>query len=105
MAISTVPLIKAAMPVPDPPPDTSTETEGLIVAYSSAQACAKFTIVSEPEFWMTTFPDEEVAASSLFLEHPAKDREHASAIMPMISLLNVNRKLPNIDMYPPIESR
>src|SRR5512142_587725 len=50
--MSTVPLINAAMPVPDPPPDTSTDTAGSTFAYSSAQACARLTIVSEPVFWM-----------------------------------------------------
>ena len=43
------------MPVPDPPPDTSTETAGSTLAYSSAQAWARLTIVSDPVFWITVF--------------------------------------------------
>ncbi len=42
--------MSAAIPVPEPPPDTSTETVGSTVAYSSAQAWARFTMVSEPVF-------------------------------------------------------
>ena len=52
LAISIVPLTKAAMPTPEPPPETSTSTSGVTFLYSSAQAWARFTIVSEPLFWM-----------------------------------------------------
>ena len=49
-AISTVPFINAAIPVPEPPPVTEILTAGFILWYSSAQARAKFTMVSEPLF-------------------------------------------------------
>ena len=38
------------MPVPDPPPVTERLTSGLTTWYSSAQARAKLTMVSEPLF-------------------------------------------------------
>ena len=50
LAISTVPLIIAAMPVPVPPPVTEMRTSGLTSTYASAQASARFTSVSEPLF-------------------------------------------------------
>ncbi len=52
LAISTVPLIKAAIPVPEPPPVTESLTLGFITWYSSAQARARFTMVSDPLFSM-----------------------------------------------------
>ena len=67
LAMSTVPFSSAAMPVPEPPPDTSTDTPGATFAYSSAHAWARLTIVSEPVFWITVF-------SGCF----DVDREHAS---------------------------
>ena len=51
-----MPLISAATPTPEPPPDTSTETAGSTLAYSSAQAWARFTMVSEPMFWIEVLP-------------------------------------------------
>jgi hypothetical protein len=48
--MSAVLLMSAAMPTPEPPPETSMETFGSTLAYSSAQAWARFTIVSEPMF-------------------------------------------------------
>jgi hypothetical protein len=61
------------MPAPDPPPETSTETEGFTLAYSSAQAWARTTIVSEPEFCTVTFSGEETAAScSSFVQEVAE---------------------------------
>ena len=53
LAMSTVPLIIAEIPVPDPPPVTATATLALTAAYASAQAWATFNRVSEPRFWMT----------------------------------------------------
>jgi len=50
--MSTVLFIKAAMPVPDPPPVTEIRTSGFTFWYSSAQASARLTIVSEPLFSM-----------------------------------------------------
>jgi hypothetical protein len=50
--MSTVPLISAAMPVPEPPPVTAIETSGATSRYASAQASARLTSVSEPLFWM-----------------------------------------------------
>src|SRR6185503_2248948 len=50
LAMSQVPLMRLAMPMPDPPPETSTDTLGSILWYSSDQACARFTMVSEPMF-------------------------------------------------------
>jgi hypothetical protein len=47
-ATSVVLLINEAIPVPDPPPDTDRLACGLSCWYCSAQARAKFTIVSEP---------------------------------------------------------
>src|SRR5215510_6006087 len=61
--MSQVALISAATPMPDPPPDTSTETAGSTLAYVSAHACARLTMVSEPMFWITVF-----LLASLFLQ-------------------------------------
>src|SRR5512139_146886 len=55
LAMSTVPFSSAAIPVPDPPPDTSIDTVGSTVAYSSAHAWARLTMVSDPVFWITAF--------------------------------------------------
>ena len=52
LAMFTVPLIMAAMPVPDPPPVTEMRTSGCNCMYSSAQASARLTSVSEPLFSM-----------------------------------------------------
>lgn len=59
LAISVVLLIKEAMPVPEPPPDTDIFVSGLISWYCSAQAKARFTIVSEPVLLMNLFESEE----------------------------------------------
>src|SRR3989338_7167800 len=48
MVMSQVALIKLAMPFPEPPPVTATNSCGLFSIYFSAQAWAKLTIVSEP---------------------------------------------------------
>src|SRR5688572_21540146 len=48
MQMSVVPLIRAAIPVPDPPPVTCTTFPGLRPMYCSAQRCMRITIVSEP---------------------------------------------------------
>jgi phosphate transport system ATP-binding protein len=50
LARSTVPLINAAIPVPDPPPVTDISTCGYCWWYASAQAKAKLTKVSDPLF-------------------------------------------------------
>ena len=68
--MSTVPLIIAAIPVPEPPPLTATAQSGWIFLYSSAQVCATLTRVSEPLFWMTvrlpplTEPPQEVSVAA-----------------------------------------
>src|SRR3989338_7387878 len=54
MAMSQVPLMSAARPVPDPPPVTAMN-EGFLAMYSSAQACTRFTIVSEHLTWSEPF--------------------------------------------------
>jgi hypothetical protein len=54
LARSIVPLISAAIPTPEPPPETSMSTSGRSFLYSSAQTCARLTMVSEPLFWMVT---------------------------------------------------
>ena len=81
LAMSTVPLDSAAIPVPDPPPETSTETAGSTVAYSSAQACARLTMVSEPVSWITVFRGplsrEQPAARSARASKPAVKALHA----------------------------
>ena len=41
-----------------PPPDTSMLTFGSTLLYSSAQTCARLTIVSDPLTWMVTFLPE-----------------------------------------------
>ena len=46
--MSVVPLMSAAMPVPDPPPVTWMETPGFALMSSSAQRWPRMTIVSEP---------------------------------------------------------
>jgi hypothetical protein len=51
LAMSTVPFMSEAMPVPEPPPLTATATSGRTLRYSSAHACARLTSVSEPLFW------------------------------------------------------
>ncbi len=48
LARSVTPSIKLAIPTPEPPPDTCTLTSGWTLLYSSAQACARLTIVSDP---------------------------------------------------------
>ena len=57
--MSTVPLINAAIPVPEPPPVTESLTAGFIFWYSSAQARAKFTMVSEPLFSINVTGSDE----------------------------------------------
>src|SRR3954469_5900427 len=73
LARSAVPLIRAAIPIPEPPPETSTDTPGSTLPYSSAQAWARFTMVSEPMSWMDVF-----LAVSVFLQPAA--RKAAAAI-------------------------
>src|SRR5690349_23967740 len=53
------------MPTPEPPPDTSTFTFGATFLYSSAQAWARFTIVSEPFTWMEPDPLDDPPAVPL----------------------------------------
>src|SRR5215211_5332427 len=50
LAMSTVPLMREAIPVPDPPPVTEIRISGCAAWYRSAQARARLTIVSEPLF-------------------------------------------------------
>ena len=50
-AISQVLESRAAMPVPEPPPVTATETLGCIFMNASAQAWPRLTMVSEPLIW------------------------------------------------------
>ena len=59
--MSTVPLINAAIPVPEPPPVTESLTAGFIFWYSSAQASAKFTMVSEPLFSINEIGSDELS--------------------------------------------
>ena len=59
--MSTVPLIIAEMPVPEPPPDTATAMSALTSRYASAQAWATLTRVSEPLFWI----DERLFAAEV----------------------------------------
>ena len=49
LARSIVPLIRDAIPVPEPPPLTEMLTSGL-TWYCSAHASARLTMVSDPEF-------------------------------------------------------
>ncbi len=56
LAMSMVPRSSAAMPTPEPPPETSTPTVGWTFVYSSAQAWATFTMVSEPRTWIVVVP-------------------------------------------------
>ena len=55
--MSTVPLIIAAIPVPEPPPETATATLGFSLPYCSARDCAALTRVSEPLFWISVLAD------------------------------------------------
>jgi len=57
-------LIIAAMPVPEPPPDTATATLGLTLPYCSASDWAALTRVSEPLFWISVLADAPAAASA-----------------------------------------
>ena len=50
-AMSHVPLTRAVMPVPDPPPVTAILTPGVRLLKASAQAWPRLTIVSEPLIW------------------------------------------------------
>jgi hypothetical protein len=52
LAMSAVPLMSAAMPVPDPPPVTEMRTSGCSCMYASAHASARLTRVSEPMLTM-----------------------------------------------------
>src|ERR1035437_254489 len=52
LAMLMVPFSSAAIPTPDPPPETSTFASGITFLYSSAHAWARLTMVSEPLFWM-----------------------------------------------------
>ncbi len=45
---SVVPLMRALMPVPEPPPVTWMVVEGCFFMYSSAQRCPSTTMVSDP---------------------------------------------------------
>ena len=58
LAIWTVPLMREAMPVPEPPPVTEIRTWGFSDMYRSAHASARLRSVSEPVSWI------EVAASA-----------------------------------------
>src|SRR3954468_1915280 len=76
LAISPVPLISAATPWPVPPADTSIETAGFTLAYSSAQAWARLDMVSEPMFWMVFFLAAAGApVDSTFFLQPHRARE------------------------------
>ena len=66
------------MPVPEPPPDTSTDTAGATFAYSSAHAWARLTMVSEPVFWITVFSGcSTLTASSRASHATARDQDQA----------------------------
>src|SRR5450759_1369174 len=62
-AKSTVPLISAAMPVPEPPPLTAMLTPGLSVMNCSDHACARLIIVSEPA--IVSEPDSGALAGAV----------------------------------------
>ena len=66
-----------------PPPDTSMLTFGSTLLYSSAQSCARLTIVSDPLTWMVILPleDEPRPEGSLVFSglQPACSRLAASA--------------------------
>ena len=73
LAISTVPFINAAMPVPDPPPVTERMTSGLTTWYSSAQARAKLTMVSEPLFSINDTGADELSGEVVGSEQLVKE--------------------------------
>jgi hypothetical protein len=73
LAISTVPFIKEAIPVPEPPPVTESCTAGFISWYFSAQAKAKLTIVSDPLFSMVEIGAEEPSEGGEIWEQPGKN--------------------------------
>src|SRR5713226_4996764 len=96
LARSSVPLINPAMPVPEPPPETEIETAGLIRPYSSAQACARLTIVSEPRMVMLVF-------SSLALARQSRTGSAASArapnSRPVLSRERLSIGLLSVDLF------
>ena len=71
---SVVPLMRALMPVPEPPPVTWMVVAGCFFMYSSAQRCPSTTIVSEP--FTVTVPARAGFAPSV----PAARVAAASAI-------------------------
>src|SRR6185503_14678352 len=79
LAMSAVPLRRAAMPMPEPPPTTSTETEGSTLWYSSAQAWARLTMVSEPMFWtLVALAEPEPPPALLLLLQPGWVKQMAN---------------------------
>jgi hypothetical protein len=62
--MSHVLLMSEVMPLPEPPPVTAIEVPGFRFMKSSAHACDRFTMVSEPLIWTV------VLAESLFRLHP-----------------------------------
>ena len=74
LAISTVPLMSAAIPVPDPPPVTDIRTSGLSAWYFSAQASARLTIVSEPLFSIYDAEEFDVVSEDGLTEQEVKKR-------------------------------
>ncbi len=53
LAIWIVLSVRAVIPTPLPPPETEIETVGSTLAYASAQANARLTMVSEPRLMIT----------------------------------------------------
>ena len=69
--MSVVPLMRALMPVPEPPPVTCTVVPGDCFMYSSAQRCPSSTMVSEPLMVMVAASAESGAS------RPMKNRNFA----------------------------
>src|SRR5437867_7025933 len=90
LARSAVPFRSAAIPTPEPPPDTSTETLGSTLAYASAQAWARLTMVSEPMSWRETFLAALGCSSADFLAQP-------SGAIPAVTTHRANARARNGD--------
>src|SRR5262245_15374121 len=76
------------MPVPEPPPVTAIATSGRTFRYSSAQACARLTMVSDPLFWIVLLPP--LPPSSL-LPHAARARANIISVGPTVQFSEVHR--------------
>jgi len=94
LAKSTVPLISAAMPVPEPPPLSEIITPGFSVWNTSAHAWPRFTIVSEPSTLMEPVSSSAadsvpVSAGSLVLPQPTSPKAKTAASASTIHFFNV----------------